>query len=41
MGVDPRYLIVGLWTLIAYEDRDTEDLPWTATFGTDPRGLVL
>jgi hypothetical protein len=34
-------LIVGLWTLVAYEDRDREDMPWTSTFGIDPRGLVL
>jgi hypothetical protein len=33
--------IVGVWTLVAYQDRDSEDLPWISTFGADPRGLLL
>jgi hypothetical protein len=41
MGKRDGDLIVGEWTLLAYDDRAREDMPWTSTFGTDPRGLVL
>jgi hypothetical protein len=37
---DPDVL-TGVWELIAYEDRDSEDVPWTNTFGDEPRGVVV
>lgn len=36
-----RDAIVGLWKLLAYEDRESEAHPWILTFGQSPRGIIL
>ncbi len=41
MEVTGRDVIAGVWELIAFEDRETEDEPWTPTFGQDPRGVAV
>jgi Lipocalin-like domain len=34
-----RDAIVGIWRLIDYEDRETEDVPWSRPFGERPVGV--
>ena len=36
-----RHPIVGVWRLISYEDRESKSEPWSLTFGTGPRGIVV
>jgi Lipocalin-like domain len=38
-AVEVRDAILGAWKLIAYEDRDSEDEPWTKPFGERPKGI--
>jgi hypothetical protein len=32
-------MLVGAWRLVTYEDRDSEDDPWTTPFGERPLGI--
>jgi hypothetical protein len=34
-----RDALVGVWRLVSYEDRDSENEPWTQPFGPEPRGV--
>jgi hypothetical protein len=38
---DGSEILAGVWELVAMEDRESEDEPWTQTFGEDPRGVVV
>ena len=42
MSVDSaQEALVGVWRLVAYEDRESELEPWSHTFGKDPVGLGI
>jgi hypothetical protein len=34
-----RDALVGVWRLVSYEDRDSENEPWMQPFGQEPRGV--
>ena len=36
-----REALIGAWRLVAYADRDSVEVPWIETFGTDPQGLIV
>jgi hypothetical protein len=37
----PQDALVGVWRLVSYEDRDSENEPWTQPFGREPRGVGI
>jgi hypothetical protein len=40
-GSDERDRIVGAWRVVAYDDRASTDLPWSASYGADVDGLII
>jgi hypothetical protein len=36
-----REALLGAWRLVAFEDRPTQDDPWTQTYGPEPSGLIV
>jgi hypothetical protein len=33
--------LVGVWRLLVYEDRESDDDPWVATYGSSALGLIV
>ena len=33
--------LLGAWRVVAYDDRPSSDMPWTASYGSDLDGLII